>query len=151
MNNTRESIAAALFALLQGAKVGGSSPFTTMTRSARVWSDTGPDQMPALLLIHTGEQATQQGPFGLTRWKMNFDCLIYLRRDAGPDATFDTQLNNILDAIDSVMQSTPDQGQRQTLGGLVTHAWIEGEILIDPGILDQQAAILIPIKVLTGI
>jgi hypothetical protein len=76
--------------------------------------------------------------------------MIYIRADAGPDAVPDTVINQMLDAIGLVLQSIPP-GEKQTLGGLVENAWVEGEILIDSGILDQQCVIQIPVKVVTGI
>jgi hypothetical protein len=42
-------------------------------------------------------------------------------------------------------------GERQTLGGIVNNAWINGEVMIDTGILDQQCALLIPVDVETGL
>ncbi len=150
MNVPRETVAAALLTLLQGTQIGGNPAFLTTGRRARVWSDVTPGDQPALFVIHPGERALQDQALGLTKWMLHFDILIYLRADASPTAVPDTAINAILDAIDAQMQSKPP-AERQTLGGVVYHAWIEGDIFIDSGILDQQVAIMIPVHVLTGI
>ena len=48
------------------------------------------------------------------------------------------------------MNSSPI-GERQTLGGIVNNAWIEGEVIMDTGILDQQLALMVPVSVECGI
>jgi hypothetical protein len=150
MNVSREAVAAALFTQLAGTKIGGVSPFNTTGRRARIWSDLSPGDQPAMFLIHTGEQAVQNQAPGLTKWMLHFEVLIYARVDPSPSSTPDTFINAILDALDAQMQTTPP-GERQTLGGVIYNAWIEGQIFIDTGILDQQIAILVPIRVMTGI
>ena len=150
MNQARETIAAALFTLLAGTKIGSNPAFVTTSRHAKVWSNITPGDQPAMFLIHAGEQVMQSQSYGLSKYLLHFEILIYARADARPDAVPDTLINSLLDAIDAQMQSTPP-GDRQTLGGAAVHAWIEGEILIDSGILDQQVAIMIPVRVLAGI
>lgn len=150
MKVPRETVAAALFSLLQTTQIGGNPAFLTTGRRGRIWSNVTPDDQPAMFLIHSGESAVQSQAPGLTKWLLHFEMLVYLRVDPSPTATPDTTINAILDAIDAQLQSMPP-GERQTLGGVIYNAWIEGQILIDTGILDQQVAILVPIKCLTGI
>jgi hypothetical protein len=150
VNVSRETISAALFALLQGTKIAGNPAFVTTGRRGRIWSDTTPADQPAMYLIHTGEMAVQNQAYGLTKWLLHYDILVYARADTNSTAAPDTMINSILDAIDAQMLAIPP-GERQTLGGVVYHAWIEGQILIDTGIIDQQVAIMIPCKVTTGI
>ena len=47
----------------------------------------------------------------------------------------------------------PDDMQQSvlTLGGLAYNAWIEGEVIMDTGILDQQLALMVPVSVECGI
>lgn len=151
MRTSREAVSAALFTLLQGTKINGSPAFNSTSRRPQIWSNTPIANQPAMFLAHTGEQAVQSQSYGLTKYLLHFEILIYARADASPNAVPDTLINSILDAIDAQMQSTPP-GDRQTLGNVVYHAWIEGEILIDGAILDQQqVVIMIPVRVLTGI
>lgn len=145
----RESIANALFALLSLATLNGV-PFTTYSRAAKIWSQVDNGQQPALYLVHTGETLVQKQPFGLTKYTFHFHVLIYLRGDADPSSIPDTLINEALQSIDNALQTTP-VGEKQTLGGLVENAWIEGDTLIDPGILDQQVVAVVPIKVVAGL
>jgi hypothetical protein len=59
-------------------------------------------------------------------------------------------IDDIIDAIDAAL-SSPRIGEPQTLGSIVSNAWIEGEVLIDPPVLFEQAAIFIPIRVKVGV
>jgi hypothetical protein len=151
MRTSRESVAAALFTLLQATQIAGQPAFKSSSRRPKIWSNATPAEQPAMYLAHTGEQLVQNQSYGLTKYLLHFEILIYARADATPSTVPDTLINSILDAIDAQMQSTPP-GDRQTLGNVVYHAWIEGEILIDGAILDQQqVVIMIPVRVLVGI
>jgi hypothetical protein len=143
-------VALALFNLLTSTHIGGMPASKSTSRKAKVWSNTNAADQPAMFLVHSGEQAVQNQSYGLTKYLLHFEILIYARADANPSSSPDTLINGLLDALDAQLQSVPP-GERQTLGGLVQHAWIEGEILIDTGILDQQIAIMIPVRVLSGI
>src|SRR6266404_1488272 len=131
MRNPREIVAAALFTLLQGTQIGGLPAFKSTSRRPQIWTNSPIANQPAMYLAHTGEQAVQSQSYGLTKYLLHFEILIYARADGSPNAVPDTLINSLLDAIDAQMQSTPP-GDRQTLPGNVAyHAWIEGEILID--------------------
>jgi hypothetical protein len=150
VNVSRETVSNALFNLLAATQIGGLPAFKSKSRKGKIWSNTNPSDQPAMFLIHTGEQAVQNQSYGLTKYLLHFEIVIYARADANPTQIPDTLINALLDAIDAQMQSKPP-GERQTLGNVVYHAWIEGEILIDTGIIDQQIAIMVPVRVMTGI
>jgi hypothetical protein len=150
VNVTREAVADALFSLLQATKVGGNSPFVTTGQNPKIWSKVPPGAQPAMYLVDVGETVVQNQAYGLSKYLLHFEILLYVRADASPQAIPAVFLRTLRDAIDAQMQSTPP-GERQTLGGVVYHAWIEGEVLVDGGILDQQCVVMIPVKVLTGI
>ena len=57
-------------------------------------------------------------------------------------------LNEIFQAIDYALVPDNMQTGKFTLGGLVTHCWIEGELDQDPGIFTAQAAAILPIHIL---
>lgn len=147
MNVPREQVSAALFNLLKTAY-----PWVKSARAAQMWDAVGSTNQPYMAVFAVGNEAKEQAR-ALTRWRMKFVCLVYLRADQSQvDAgtTVETTINQIIDAVDAALVG-PIKGERQTLGGLVEHAWIEGEIFIDTGIVDQQCAILIPILASTGI
>lgn len=154
MNVSRETVAAALLTLLQPTQytLPGGQPtlFQTVGRNVQTWGAIAVGDQPAMFIVHSGEQIVQSQAYGLSKYMLHFELVIYARADASPAAVPDTLINAMLDAIDAQMQSAP-KGERQTLGGVVYHAWIEGDVFIDSGILDQQIAMLVPVKVLTGI
>lgn len=150
MNTPRETIAAAILTLLAPL---APAPFKSVNRAPRIWSDVDPTEQPCLSLIHVAEGALQDQANGVTRWTMDFHLLGYCRADAVPAPLTipDQQINALLDAIEHQLEPTPRWGRVQTLGGLVANCFIEGEVLIDTGILDQQCAFVVPIRVITGV
>lgn len=60
--------------------------------------------------------------------------------------------NLILDAVEKVLAPKPsDPGfldERNTLDGLVYHCFIDGTIFKDPGDIDNQGMLVVPIKLL---
>jgi len=66
--------------------------------------------------------------------------------EAWDQAVFGLRLNTILDALEAALN--PANGARQTLGGLVSHCRIEGAVLKDPGDLDGDGLLWVPIKIL---
>lgn len=142
-----ETIEAALFALLQMA----SYPFQTYDRRGQLPENVPAANQPYLGLVHIGDQQVENQAQGLEKWLMHFRVLVYIRADAVSSGVPATEMNKALQAIVQVMRSSPPIGERQTLGGLVDNAWIEGTVLRDTGILDQQCALLIPLVVDTGL
>jgi hypothetical protein len=57
------------------------------------------------------------------------------------------RLNDYLDALEAVLRPAPGQ-PTQTLGGLVHHCFIDGEILKVPGDDDGQGMAVIRITIL---
>jgi hypothetical protein len=149
MLNDREVISVALFDLLAN-NAGIQELFVTTSRAAKMFTEVDASLQPALYLMKVGEQTVQNEAYGLTKYILEYRILAYARADATPETIYETLLNQMLDAVDAAMQSTPP-GENQTLGGVVTNAWIEGATDVDTGVLQQQCALVIPIKVITGI
>ncbi len=141
-----ELVALALFIQLGRADF----TFESMDRKGLVWTNVVPAAQPYLALIERGGSGVQNRAIGLEKWTLHFLVLVYIRADANPNAIPATTINAAFKAIANVMNSSPI-GERQTLGGIVNNAWIDGEVLIDTGILDQQCALVIPISCECGI
>jgi hypothetical protein len=60
----------------------------------------------------------------------------------------ETILNLLLAAIDGAMQPDDPNTGKFTIGGLVTHCWIEGDTDLDPGIFGDQCAAILPLNIL---
>jgi len=138
----REAIISALFALVSGA-----APFATASRRLQLWSSVPSSEKPALFLVERGDnyaRASEAVPEAVT---MQLEIYIYI--DAGKDQSIvpASALNPLLDAIDTALAPSPLTGL-QTLGGLVSHCWIEGKIMKDAGDLDGDGVAVIPVRVL---
>jgi hypothetical protein len=141
-----EVIANALF-----IRLGQTSyPFKAMDRRGKIWANVNASDQPYLALIERGGTGVQNEAIGLQKWTLHFLVLVYIQADANPSTIPATAINAAFKAIASIMNSSP-MGERQTLGGIVNNAWINGEVMIDTGILDQQCALLIPVDVETGL
>ena len=140
----RETIYAALF-----AKLAASASFVTTSRRLKAWSDVSPIEQPALFLAQRSETATTVARQP-TKWRLDVDVYLYVNTGGDPAVAPSTILNPILDAIVAAMG--PDNGATNlaTLGGLVQHAWIEGKIQPDEGVLGDQALAIVPISLLVA-
>jgi hypothetical protein len=140
MNGSREAIYAALFALVTGA-----APFVTTSRRMRLITEMQPAQLPALFQQQTGEDTVQVRGIP-PKYTLRCDIAIYA---ANPDVSQSAapQLNALVDAVEGAL--TLPIGQVQTLGGLVSHCFINGKTEIFEGSLGSRAAAIIPIEIVT--
>jgi hypothetical protein len=148
MRVPRRQISQALFTQLQTAYNWARSE-----RGTEIWSNVAPVDQPFLGLLCPREVASQPQAWGLTRWERFYFAMIYMRRDQMPldqGQYFSDLIDDMLDAVDTSLLGSP-MGEANTLGGLVTQCSIDGDIMVDSGILDNQAVILVPIHVVAGI
>lgn len=139
----REAILTAFFNL-----VASAAPFASASRRMKLWNSVAAADRPALFIAERGDtyvRASEAVPETIT-----IEADIYIYIDAGQDADVipASTLNTLIDAIDAALAPGPLLG-RQTLGGLVSHCWIEGKILKDAGDLDGDGIAVIPVKILT--
>lgn len=141
MTSPREAIYAALFAL-----VGGAGGFVTATRRVKEYADVDQATQPALLQLELGEEWAEPGlppqPV-ILRAKLFIYC-----ESNDPTEPVSTQINTLIDAVAAAL-APPDVEERQTLGGLVHHAAIAGEITIAEGLSGQSEAV-IPLTLILG-
>jgi len=144
---TREQVAAALFTKFQGALSG---QFKTIGRKHVLPS---PEQQPALFQVGTKQIVRVKGQGFPGTLAMTFLLFIYAYDTAGDEplgqetSLVETTINGLLEAIESAIAPKPSE-EYQTLGGLVSHCWIEGEGDMDPGVLGKQGFAVIPLHVL---
>ena len=141
---SREAIFQALFALGAAAAWGApATGFAFASRQARLFDDL--PATPALCQSEPGEEVIRlagQPPRRvlLASWTVH-------HATGDPDAAGTTTNNLILDALDAALRPDSPDGCC-TLGGLVAHAWIEGEITKDPGDLEGHALMVVPVRIL---
>jgi len=143
---TREQVENALFTLLTG-----SASYNYSSRRLRM-----PDQManvakPALFLVAHKETHAKGKLITPAIRTLHLDVVIYIAIGTDPNSTPATTLNNLIDAIDpntgGVLKPSPMNG-KQTLNGLVTDCYINGEIILTPGdIGNGMGGAVIPIDV----
>ena len=134
----------ALFARAQGLSWGPSGQtFAYTSRRVRLASD-----LPALPALCQAEHEESFAPTaGLDPRRVLGAAWMIHHATSDPEAVPASTNNLILDAIESAF--LPDDATGCcTLGGLVRHCWIEGEVFKDPGDLDGQALLIAPIKIL---
>jgi hypothetical protein len=141
MTPSRETIIQALFSLALTA-----ATFNTSGRRLLLWSKVA--SFPALFVQSTGTQYPQREVRGLPP-KRTITAELWVYTDAGkdPNANPEQALNDIIDAVEAALLPGVNSNA-QTLGGIVSHAWIEGEIEQFPGVLDGIAKAIIPVKIL---
>ncbi len=153
MTATRNTVFATLFALTANMEVGHTipvpafTPFKSRSRKFRHFSKVDPKQQPAFFQTEHSEQAaelTNMPPF--RKWTAWWTVFISSNQD-DLNIAATVYLNDYLDAFDARLRPAPGQS-KQTLGGLVHHAFIDGSILKVPGDDDGQGMLAVPITIL---
>ena len=147
MPGNREVIASALFGLVSPA-ASAVVGLITSSRKLRHFDDVTPQEMPALFQAQ-GNETQERKNFDIpAKRTMHFALYLYTADAQQPAVIPSTQINNMVDAIETVLLPSPVTG-KQTLGGLVAHTWIEGIIEVFECVTDDGKSIaIIPIAVL---
>jgi len=140
---TRETSYAALFALLGALKTAGT--LATLDRRVRFLHEMGAAELPALFLTVDRQQLIQRRGQP-ARHQLGARLFVYA---ANPDrhTAAGVALNGLLDALDTAL-APPAGAETQTLGGLVSHAWIEGAVEIYEAPQGERAAAIVPVQML---
>ena len=148
MNLPREQIYSALFATLQGALQAPAGPFKTVSRRWQDQSQVSPADRPSLYQVQKDEligTSLNGLPFHA---RLTLDLVVYTVGDSEPSSVPSTELNSLLDAVETAIRSaTP--GLAQSLGGKVSHCRIDGKIQIVENVLGAMALAVVPIEILT--
>lgn len=146
---TRKEIMIALFDLLRTAS---GVEWKTASRRLRHWSEVDRNARPALFLSENGGERMNHPSETLTTREIQPTIVVYTWAPKDNEALVPAdQLNDILEAIETAL--TPAGRDlalfgRQTLGGLVSHVFINGEIEKDPGDMDEDGILIVPLSVL---
>lgn len=143
---TREPIYVALFNLLTGAP-GIAGAFNTYGRYLRHNQQAGP--MPCFYLVqHPGESHVKVGKGIPSKRTLRSHVVMYFT-DGSVDSILPATLcNNAMDAIDNALNINLNPSNAQTLGGLVEHVYLEGEVSIAEGLLQEISIVTVPITIL---
>lgn len=143
-----ESVYAALFAQIQTATFAGGIKINTWLRSLLVPDEVPPASQPAVVQVKGPMHGEQKEVFGPTKWTLTALLLIYLRADSTAmhqSPLPDTLTNYLAWGLQAALGTEPPN-ERQTLGGLVHHCWIEGQIGFEAS--KEQIVISVPVYIL---
>jgi hypothetical protein len=154
MNVSREQVSLALFNLLS-TNTSLKPLVRTFTRVPRMWNDVGEGDKPQLLLFKGGPateyfEQSQNQRIALTKYMVAYNLWLYVTADVTGKAVVETVINNIADGIDAAMHVNA-LGERQTLGGIVNNAWIDGGNEWSREFQDANIVVMWRIVVETGI
>ena len=137
----RETIYTALF-----AKLSSVAGLVTKSRRLKHYSDVSPSEQPAMFVTQASQHVKQIKGFP-SEYTLEAKVWIYTH-ETDPAVSPATGLNNLLDLVDLALKPSVPQ-DKQTLGGLVEHCWMDGEIVTDEGSLGDQSVAIFTIKILT--
>jgi hypothetical protein len=128
--------------------------FVSMGRKLKPPPDLGVAEQPAFFLVE-GQEEHKPRPRGVpTQLLMHGFIIFYFQapvvdEDIGQETVLAaTQMNQMLLAIDSALEPDNPIAGVFTLGGTVSHCWIEGKTTKNPGTFGPQAFAMIPIHIL---
>lgn len=127
-----------------GSPINGQTTWKTVGNRLRLWADVAPDQQPAAFVV-THRETNEYRGLGLYRRRLDLQIWCYSRSDSAPGAPdLDTMMEAFEQAFNTV--DNPSTGCN-TLGGLVYWVRIEGKVFKDPGDIDNQTMLLVPLVV----
>lgn len=142
---TRETVTQALFTLLQKAMT-----FKTSSRRLQITEDVSSVDKPAMFLVCHKETHVKGKSMAPAIRTLEYVAWFFIDTGLDPNVLPDTELNALIDSIDPSTGGVlaPAGGTlQQTLGGLVTNCYIDGEIIRVPGDVDGNGLAVVPIKV----
>ena len=141
----RETAVQALQNLLAGAYVWKSGP----ARRLKLWSDVPAMSRPACFIFEGGQETYSWSESALPKRAIEVKVFIYLNAK-DPTIVGAALLNTVMDALDEAfaLSGADLSTGRNTLGGAVHHCRIDGKTLKDPGDLDGDALLIVPVKLI---
>lgn len=145
---TRQAVNDAIVAILTGmtftTPVNGATTWRTVSNRLRLWADVPSDQQPYAALVTHREHDEYRG-LGLLRRRLEFKVYCYSRSDSDPGMP---QLDSMMQAFEKAFIDIDNPSDNtNTLGGLVYWCRIEGVVFKDPGDIDNQTLLIVPIVV----
>lgn len=141
----REIALAALQSLIAGAYPWTLGPL----RRLKLWTDVPAMSRPACFLFEGGQETYSWSEGAVPKRAIEVRLFIYLNAK-DPGVTGAALLNGVMDALDAAfaLGGADLATGRNTLGGAVYHCRIDGKALKDPGDLDGDALLIVPVKLI---
>ena len=143
---TRNAVMGTILRIIQGMTfsepINGAMTWNTVSNRLRLWADVSADQQPAAFLVTHRERDEYRG-LGLLRRRLELGIWCYARSDSETGAW---QLDRMMEAFEAAFIQPDDPSTNcNTLGGLVYWCRIEGQVFKDPGDIDNQALMIVPL------
>ncbi|VFU10252.1 hypothetical protein [Methylocella tundrae] len=141
----REIAIEALKSLVSGAYPWKTGP----ARRLKLWSDVPATSRPACFMFEGGQETYSWNEGATPKRAIDLKLFVYLNAK-DPAVIGATLINDVMDALDDAFAlSGADLAMgRNTLGGAVHHCRIDGKTLKDPGDLDGDALLIVPVKLI---
>lgn len=142
---SRETAVTALQSLIAGAYAWKLGP----VRRLKLWSDVPSMSRPACFFFEGGQETYSWTEGAARKRAIDVKLFVYLNAK-DPSVVGASLLNEVMDALDGAFAvSGADLAiGRNTLGGAVYHCRIDGKALKDPGDLDGDALLIVPVKLI---
>ena len=149
---TRQQVVTALLSRLQGmtfsAAINGKTTWQNspaLMQRLKLWGDVPVDQQPAMYLVTHREMDEYRG-LGLERRRLEFGAWCYCRTD-DPNILGQVYLDTMMEAFEAALAPDDFSKNQLTFNGLVYWCRIEGRVFKDPGDIDNQAMMIVPIVI----
>jgi hypothetical protein len=124
--------------------INGVITWNLISNRLKLWSDVSSDQQPSAFLVTHRETDEYRG-LGLVRRRLDLMVYCYARTDSEPGGPI---LDSMLEAFEATFNIIDNNSTgSNTLDGMVYFCRIEGRVFKDPGDLDNQAMMVVPIVV----
>lgn len=146
---TLESIMQALEALLTPLLSNGSG-FQVVSRDFKAPDQVGDVQLPALYILQGPITNVREGGKP-AKQTLSVWLFIYTNPEQATPETgvyASSLLNNALTSVMSIMVDRTFPLKEQTLNGLVSNCWVEGEVIYDSGEIQPPGLAVVPVKIL---
>jgi len=142
---SRESAIGALLTLVANAYPWTLGP----VRRLKLWSDVSAASRPACFLFEGSQETYSWSESALPKRITEVRLFVYLNAK-DPSIVGAALVNDVMDALDSAFAISGGDVivGRNTLGGTVYNCRIDGKILKEPGDLDGDAILIVPVKLI---
>jgi hypothetical protein len=139
----RESAIGALMNIVASAYPWTLGP----ARRLKLWSDVPSASRPACFLFEGGQETYSWSESALPKRIIEVKLFVYLNAK-DPSIVGAALLNGVMDALDTALALSGGDLVlgRNTLNGTAYHCKIDGKALKDPGDLDGDALLIVPVK-----
>lgn len=150
MSINREQLYAALAAQVLALTSGAG--IRSVQRQVKSIDDIAPADKPCVIQVEDVEDVKQRGK-GLPPIYLLQPALYVYMEGSDPNVINATLLNPVLDALCNAFQPTTGDispGGANTLGGLCSHCWVSGRIVISDGSQGGGILAIVPIEILAA-